>query len=88
MNTTGSIRTAMMRHSQAITEASGAVVPLGHGSRAESAPVTHYRYKPVGLDAPECGHHGAARHAVFTGQLCHRGQPLLRLPFTRADSRT
>ena len=88
MNTTGSIRTATMRHTQAITAASGAGVPLERGSGAESAPVTHNRHKPVGLDAPERRNHGTARHAVFTGQLRHRGQPLLRLPFARADSRT
>jgi hypothetical protein len=60
-----------MRHHQIITETSGAVLSLEHGSRAESAPVTHNRYKPVGLDAPERGNHGTARHAVFTGQLRH-----------------
>jgi hypothetical protein len=88
MNATGSILTATPRHHQAATEVSGAVPSPGRGSRAEGAPVAHNRYKPVSLDAPECGNDRTARDTVFIGQLRHRGQPLLWLPFTRADSRT
>jgi len=62
--------------------------PPGHGSRTEGAPVAHNRYKPISLDAPERGNDRTACDTVFTGQLRHRGQPLLWLPFTRVDSRT
>jgi hypothetical protein len=88
MNATGSTRTATMRHHQATMEASSAVVPPRYGSRAEGAPVPHNRHKPVSLDAPQGGNDRTARNTVLAGQLRHRGQPFLRLPFTRADSRT
>jgi anti-sigma regulatory factor (Ser/Thr protein kinase) len=62
-------------------------LPCPGRSRAEGPPVSHDLHEPVGLDAPERGNDGAARHAVLLGQLCHRGQPLLGLPFTLVDPR-
>jgi hypothetical protein len=83
MDVTGSILTATPPSLRTFTEAS-----TGRRSCAEGAPVAHNRYKPISLDAPERGDDRTARDTVFTGQLRHRGQPLLWLPFARADSRT
>jgi len=78
MDVTGSILTAAPPSLPALMEA----------SRAEGAPVTHDRHKPIGLDAPECGDDRTARDTIFTGQMRHRGQPFLWPPFARVDSRT
>jgi hypothetical protein len=88
MKATGSFLTTAMRHRQATRRHRAPYCHLGTGSRTEGAPVADNRYKPIGLDAPERGNDCTARDTVFIGQLRHRGQPLLWLPFTRVDSRT
>jgi hypothetical protein len=55
--------------------------------RPKGTPVAHDHHKPVSLQAPQRGHDGGPGHAVLTGQCGHRGQPLIRLPFTCDDPR-
>ena len=82
MNVTGSILTATAPSHQAPhTRAAG-------GSGAEGPPVTHNRHEPIGFDAAQRRDNGTARYAVLSGQLCHRWQSLLWLPFALVDSRT